>query len=159
MGAGGTMMNTSDRRGFRVPNLSGVALLAMAVVVAGVGFVTGGFTLIALAGGFAFGTILLLARRKRGPYTATTPVPRHDPTADWPPSDVINMSRIRVAGVGGLGLVAMALTVALELPRVGATLTIALAGGLAVAIAVILYRRRRGPLPSSGSDAHARTFV
>jgi hypothetical protein len=146
------------RPGIRVPNLSGLALLAMAVVVAGIGFVTGGFTLIALAGGFAIGTILLLATRRHGPYTSTDPRPRHDPGAEWPPADVINMSSIRVAGAGGLGLVAMAAAVALDLPRIGAVVTIALAGGLAIALGVILYRRRRGPLPSSGSSAHARTF-
>jgi len=152
------MTNEERSRGRRLPNLSGLALLAMAVVVAGIGFVTGGFTLIALAGGFAIGTILLLATRRRGPYTSTDPVPRHDPGAEWPPADVINMSSIRVAGVGGLGLVAMAAAVALDLPRIGAVLTIALTGGVAMALAVILYRRRRGPLPSSGPDADARTF-
>lgn len=152
------MTTSSKRHGIRVPNLSGLALLAMAVVVAGIGFVTGGFTLIALAGGFAIGTILLLITRRRGPYTSTDPAPRHDPGAEWPPTDVINMSSIRVAGVGGLGLVAMAVAVALDLPRVGAVLTIALTGGVALAIAVILYRRRRGPLPSSGPDADARTL-
>lgn len=68
------------------------------------------------------------------------------------PADVINMAHVRVAGIGGLGFVAMAVFVALALPRVGDTLVIGLIGGSLAAVAVILYRRRRGPIPSSSDQ-------
>ena len=49
-------------------------------------------------------------------------------------SEVINASRIRVAGVGGLGLVAMALTVAIGVPGVG--IPLALGGALGTVLSI-----------------------
>jgi len=74
-------------------------------------------------------------------------------------TDVINMARIRVAGVGGLGLVAMALVVALFVPRVGQSLTLGLVLGAMFAAILILRRRRHGPVPSSGRRAGANTTL
>jgi hypothetical protein len=45
------MTGTGIRRGVRVPTLAGVVFVGGALVVAGVGLVTGGLMLIALAGG------------------------------------------------------------------------------------------------------------
>jgi hypothetical protein len=59
-------------------------------------------------------------------------------------TDVINMARIRVAGVGGLGLIAMAAVVAWFIPRIGQTLLIGLVLGIVLAVAMILRRRRVG---------------
>lgn len=74
-------------------------------------------------------------------------------------TDVINMAHIRVAGVGGLGLVAMALWVALNVPRIGQVLAIGLVAGSVLA-GVLIYRRRgRGPLPSSGERRGASTVL
>ena len=70
-------------------------------------------------------------------------------------ADIINISHIRVAGLGGLGLVVMALVVAWFLPRVGQTLLIGAVAGIIMAGAMILYRRRSGPMPSSGRHARA----
>ena len=67
-----------------------------------------------------------------------------------PSTDVINMARIRVAGVGGLGLLAMAGVVAWFVPRIGQTLAIGLVLGVVFAAVMILRRRRSGPMPSSG---------
>jgi len=58
----------------------------------------------------------------------------------------INMSGIPVAGVGGLGLVAIAVLMAYALPATWLPLAIGVAGGGLFATAVILARRRR-PLP------------
>jgi hypothetical protein len=63
--------------------------------------------------------------------------------------DPINISRIPVSGVGGLGLVAMALVVAAFVPAIGVSMAVALAAGFVVAVLVIA-RRRHGPLPSGG---------
>jgi hypothetical protein len=74
-------------------------------------------------------------------------------------TDVINMAHIRVAGVGGLGLVAMAAWVAFNVPRIGQVLAIGLVTGAALA-AVLIYRRRaRGPMPSSGERPGANTVL
>ena len=81
-----------------------------------------------------------------------------DPFRDRP-TDVINVARIRVAGIGGLGLVAMALAVALDVPRIGRTLAIGLVLGAVFAAILIRRRRRHGPLPSSGQSAGANTTL
>ena len=61
--------------------------------------------------------------------------PDTGPFANEPLStDVINMARIRVAGVGGLGLVAMALAVAWFVPRIGQTLAAGFVLGVAFAV-------------------------
>ena len=74
-------------------------------------------------------------------------------------TDIINMSSIKVAGVGGLGLVAMALAVALDLPRIGLTIGLGLVLGMALARVMIVRRRARGPMPSSGRQAGANTTL
>ena len=74
-------------------------------------------------------------------------------------TDIINAASIKVAGIGGLGLVAMAATVALNVPRIGQTLAIGLILGLAMAAAMILSRRRNGSMPSSGRQAGANTVL
>lgn len=74
-------------------------------------------------------------------------------------TDVINMARIRVAGVGGLGLVAMAGVVAWGLPRVGQTVIVGAVLGTLLAVALIVSRRRAGPMPSSGQRAGANVTL
>jgi hypothetical protein len=73
--------------------------------------------------------------------------------------DVINMARIRVAGVGGLGLVAMALFVAFNVPRIGQSMTLGFALGAVFAVILILRRRHQGPMPSSGQSLGANTVL
>jgi hypothetical protein len=70
---------------------------------------------------------------------------------------LINMAHIRVEGVGGLGLVAMAVTVATFEPRIRFAMAIALPLGVALGAVLIALRRRTGPLPSSshGPGAHS----
>ena len=65
-----------------------------------------------------------------------------------PSTGMINMARIRVAGFGGLGMVAMAITVAIFVPRIRLTMALALVLGGAMAAALIAFRRRQGPLGS-----------
>jgi hypothetical protein len=74
-------------------------------------------------------------------------------------TDVINVARIRVAGLGGLGLVAMAGVVAWFIPSIGQTIAIGLAAGVILAAVLILLRRRTGPLPSSGRHSGANTVL
>ena len=74
-------------------------------------------------------------------------------------TDVINMARIRAAGVGGLGLVAMALVVAWFVPRIGLTLGVGALLGFALGVGLILRRRRTGPLPTSSGTAGANVVL
>jgi hypothetical protein len=108
--------------------------------------------------GFLGGLVvaLFLIRLQRGGQTrASADAFRGEPLS----TDVINMSRIRVAGVGGLGLVAMALVVALSVPRIGQSLALGLVLGALFAGILILGRRRHGPMPSSGQRAGANTTL
>jgi hypothetical protein len=95
---------------------------------------------------------LLILHVRRGPESAA-------PGRLEPPSPgLINMARIRINGIGGLGMVAMATTVAVFVPRIRATMTIALLLGAALAALLIAQRRRKGPLPSSSHHAGAHAM-
>lgn len=74
-------------------------------------------------------------------------------------SNAINMARIRVAGLGGLGLFAMAITVAWFVPRIGQTVAVGFGLGMVLAVALILTRRRSGSLPSSGKREGANVML
>jgi hypothetical protein len=75
-------------------------------------------------------------------------------------TDVINLSSIRVAGIGGLGFVAVAIGIAIALPRIGQTLIVGAIGGAAAAYAVIRYRRTHGgPLDSSHMQPGGRAML
>ena len=87
---------------------------------------------------------------------------RSDPferVPDGTKRDVINISAVRVAGIGGLGLAAVALGVALDVPRIGQTLAVSAALGVVLATVLILRRRRMGPMPSSGRKPGANTTL
>jgi hypothetical protein len=67
----------------------------------------------------------------------------------------INMSAIPVAGIGGLGMLAMVVIMAIAFPAARWLLFGGLAGGLLVALALVVARRKhrigapRGDLPTS----------
>ena len=73
--------------------------------------------------------------------------------------DAINFSSLKVAGVGGLGLVAMAAAVALDVPRIGQTIAIGFVFGVVIAAVMIVRRRRTGAMPSSGRGLGANTVL
>src|SRR5687767_4976909 len=75
---------------------------------------------------------------------------------DPPSPSLINMAHIRPSGLGGLGMLAMAVTVAIFVPRIRLTMLIALVLGGAMS-AVLIARRRKGPLPSSSEHAGAHS--
>jgi hypothetical protein len=72
---------------------------------------------------------------------------------------MINMASIKVAGVGGLGLVAMAVAVALDVPEIGQSIGIGLGLGTIAAVFMIVRARRNGPMPSSGQRPGANTTL
>ena len=71
---------------------------------------------------------------------------REDPRAD------INMSGIPVAGIGGLGLVAVALVMTIVVPAAWWMLLFGALGGMVLGAALVLSRRGRRPSGPSGDD-------
>jgi hypothetical protein len=87
-----------------------------------------------LLGGCIIASGILLAQRRQA-ESPTVVVPyRPLPIS----TDVINMASIKVVGVGGLGLVAMAATVALNVPRIFEATAIGLVSGTIMAIVLIV---------------------
>jgi len=109
--------------------------------------------LIVVVPGVLGGVLLALIFRRFGGGPEDAPGDTRLQTAS---TNMINMARIRVSGVGGLGMVAMAVTVAIFVPRIRLTMAIALGLGALMAAAMIAMRRRDGALPSSNSPgAHS----
>jgi hypothetical protein len=87
------------------------------------------------------------------------PDPSEPSTRLAPPSpSLINMARIRINGVGGFGMLAMAISVAIFVPRIRTTMALALILGTGLA-ALMIARRRNGPLPSSSEHAGAHSTM
>ena len=78
--------------------------------------------------------VLLEQRRHRAPSLVVPYRPLPIST------DVINMASIRVAGIGGFGLVALSAAVALNVPRIFDTVAVGL--GLGVCMALVMIVRR-----------------
>ena len=108
-----------------------------------------------LLGGLVVALIMVALHRKSAQDAPSYRRERLDSASP----DVINMSRIRVSGIGGLGLVAMALAVALDVPRIGASVAIGLVSGVALAVIMIARQRRAGVMPSSGKQMGANTTL
>jgi hypothetical protein len=107
--------------------------------------------------GGALVAVLLSRWQRRSARPLLVPRVRHQQVLS---TDVINMSSIKVAGIGGLGLVAMAAAVALDVPRIGQTVALGFGLGLIVAAVLIVARRRGGgPMPSSGRGPGAHTVL
>jgi hypothetical protein len=110
----------------------------------------------ALIGGVLIASLMILSDRRR---SVRHP---HDAFAkgeEARTTDVINIASIRVAGIGGLGLVAMAFLLALAIPRIGQSLALGAILGVGFALALILWRRRFGPIPTSGGRMGANTAL
>jgi hypothetical protein len=111
--------------------------------------------LIILIPGIAGGILLAfyLAHRPARPAVAAPAVRRSLPPTS--PS-LINMARIQIDGVGGLGMVAMALAVAISVPWIRLSIAVSLVLGAVVAAVLIGWRRSR-PLASSSRHAGAHS--
>jgi hypothetical protein len=69
----------------------------------------------------------------------------------------INMSSIKVAGIGGLGMVAVVVGMAIEMPVVRAFAILSGAGGIIGGAAFIAYRRWVRPDPPHGPTLMVET--
>jgi hypothetical protein len=97
-----------------------------------------------LFGGLVLAVIIAGIRWK----TPSTVVPRR---LESPSPSLINMAHIRVEGVGGLGMVAAVVAVALSDPRIRLAIVIALVLGVGLALCLIL-RRREQPFDGDGPE-------
>ena len=105
-------------------------------------------------GGLVFAGVAILLHRKGSRPSLDMPY-RQDPIS----IDMINMASIKVAGVGGLGLVAMAAAVAWDIPRIAQSMALGIVFGAVAAAIVILRRRQTGAMPSSGRGLGANTTL
>ena len=103
--------------------------------------------LIILVPGIVGGVVLsvLMARNRRG--TPPTFVPRRLAS---PSPALINMSSIKVEGLGGLGLVAAVIAVAIADPRIRMAVLAAMILGGVLAFSLIKLRRRAADRSKSG---------
>ena len=105
-------------------------------------------------GGLVIAAAIILLQRRSRPQSVAVPY-RHEPMTP----NLINMASIKVAGGGGLGLVAMAVAVALDVPRIAQSVGLGLLLG-AIGAAVVIYRRRQTEVfPSSGRGMGANTVL
>jgi hypothetical protein len=97
---------------------------------------------------------LVIAGTRRG--SPRTVVPGH---LEAPSPALINMAHIRVEGVGGLGLVAAVVAVALTDPRIRLAILAAAVLGAVLAVSMIATRRHTGALPSNGDGPDDRSVL
>jgi len=112
--------------------------------------------LIALVFGLSGGLALsfFIARTRRG-----TPPMFVSRRLDAPTPALINMAHIRVEGIGGLGMVAAVIAVAIADSRIRMATIVALVLGVGLALGLIAWRRRSGPLSSAGDGPDDRSML
>jgi hypothetical protein len=110
--------------------------------------------LIILVPGILGGVLVaLVASRLSAPRP---PVPSHYQLRPADPG-LINMAHIKIDGIGGLGMVAIAMIVAISVPWIRASVALALVLGAVLAAVLIVRRFRSGPLTSSSRHAGAHS--
>jgi hypothetical protein len=100
----------------------------------------GGFVAAGLGGGIALSGLLLALHARRGLTVAV-----HDPFAiDFATSDALNFAHVRVAGIGGLGMLIVCAAVTWQFPLTRAAVLLGLAGGGLGGWLLIRHRAARG---------------
>jgi hypothetical protein len=112
--------------------------------------------LIVLVAGLVGGLLLALLIAVKPHRPSSTFVPRR---LDNPSPALINMAHIRVEGLGGLGLVAAVVAVAIADSRIRVATIAAALLGTALALTLIAIRRRTGAMPSGGDGPDARSIL
>ena len=111
-------------------------LFVVAVIAAWAGdFV--GFSVAVLLGGLAMSLIIAVMHRTFRPETSADPFVR-----DVFAGSIINFATLRVAGVGGVGLMIVAALVAVQFQLVAMSVGLGALGGLIGGVAMIMYRHR-----------------
>jgi hypothetical protein len=131
------------RRGTGDPQALALALSPFGVIL-----------LPAVAGGLVVAAVLKWRRPRARPTPTRDVFGKHAVS-----TDIINMAHIKVAGLGGLGFVAVAIVTAVTVPRIGEVMAIAAIGGGLIALVIIVWRRVHGPLHSTGSTPGAHKLL
>jgi hypothetical protein len=106
-----------------------------------------------LGGGVVAAGLYWLRRKVNTPTVAAAF--HHEP----PLTDMINMASIKVAGVGGGGMIGVSILIALTVPAIGAVVVVGLVMGALMALVLIRRRRRIGVMPSSSRGPGAKTVL
>jgi hypothetical protein len=110
---------------------------------------------VGLVGGFVLSLVMAAnSRRRRAAPANVVPV-----RLDAPSPALINMANIKVEGVGGLGMVAAVVLVAIADPRIRLATLIAALFGAGLALVLIAIRRPTGALPSGGDGPGDRSIL
>jgi hypothetical protein len=112
--------------------------------------------LIILVPGLLGGLVVALLIAGNRKETSSTVVPRR---LAAPSPTLINMARIQVEGIGGLGMVAAVVAVALSDPRIRLAIFGAAVLGAGLALLLIKMRRPTGALPSTGDGPDDRSTL
>ena len=112
--------------------------------------------LIILIPGVFGGLILAWLIASRRTKTPSLVVPRR---LSAPSPALINMANIKVEGIGGLGMVAAVVAVAIADPRIRLAIIVAGLLGTGLAFVLIALRRRSGGMPSSGDGPDDRSTL
>jgi hypothetical protein len=112
--------------------------------------------LLILLPGLLGGLLLALVIALRPRRAQSTFVARR---LEAPSPSLINMAHIRVEGLGGLGLFAAVIAVAIADSRIRMAIIVAAVLGTGVALALIALRRGTGALPSGGNGPDDRSFL
>jgi hypothetical protein len=110
--------------------------------------------LIILVPGVLGGIVVALIVSRISVGRPAVPVRHQLPAAD---PGLINMAHIKIDGIGGLGMVAIALLVAISVPWIRASIALAVVLGAVVAAVLIAWRYRSGPLTSSSRHGGAHS--
>jgi hypothetical protein len=127
-------MHNSQRS--RVLNVGGLILVLALVAAFLADRDMGGIMVVPVVGGVIAAALMIFSRRSGLGASLVRPDPFEHSSAD-----VINMSRIRVAGVGGIGLMVVAAAMALTFPRIGWSVAVSAIAGVALAATWIVLRR------------------
>ena len=112
--------------------------------------------LVILVPGVVGGVVLAVMIALRPARTSTLVVPRR---LDAPSPALINLAHIRIEGLGGLGMVAAVIAVAIADSRIRLAIIISAVFGTAIALALIWTRHRTGALPSAGNGPDDRSLL
>ncbi|HEX5216729.1 MAG TPA: hypothetical protein VFV98_14805 [Vicinamibacterales bacterium] len=82
-----------------------------------------------------------------------------DPFAGRGPTEIVNMSSVRVTGIGGFGLVVMAFAMAFQFYEVALLMANGIIGGIIIAVILRRRRLRHGIFPSSGDRGNGVLFA
>ena len=120
----------------RVWNAGGLLLVVALVAAALADRDLGWILVVPVVGGVLAAAFLIFSRRSGLGASQLRPDPFEHSSAD-----VINVSRVRVAGVGGIGLMVVSAAMALTFPRIGWSIVVSAIAGAALGATWILMRR------------------